>query len=165
MMQWFKWHYLANDADARQPTSSPLLADDLSGLPPATVITAERLREAGVPVTWRRFDGVMREFFGMAAVIDEAKDAVKLAADACEPRSRARSGRRELPRTCIKSIAEGTRPTIPLLRASPCKSCHGRELCREGLGEAPGGCPASPKVLLCGNYRTRMWPTAASKED
>ena len=70
-------------------------AKDLSGLPPAVVITAEsdplrdegemyakRLAEAGVSVNAKRFDGTMHEFFGLAGAIDEAADAVKLVADA-----------------------------------------------------------------------------------
>jgi acetyl esterase len=66
----------------------------LKGLPPATVITAqidplrsegqryaERLRQAGVPVRFRNFDGVTHEFFGMGAVVDTAKEAVSYAAE------------------------------------------------------------------------------------
>ncbi|MEZ4680193.1 MAG: superoxide dismutase family protein [Caldilineaceae bacterium] len=69
-----------------------MLADDLSGLPGATVITAEidplrsegeayavRLQEAGVDVTYQNFAGVTHEFFGMGAVLPAARDAVDLA--------------------------------------------------------------------------------------
>ncbi len=63
-------YYLADPSDATHPYASPLLADDLSGLPPAIVMTMEfdplrdegeaygrRLREAGVPTTMRRWEG------------------------------------------------------------------------------------------------------------
>ena len=64
--------YLARPADAIHPYASPLLAGDLSGLPPAHIMTAEfdvlrtegeeyarRLRDAGVPVTHQRFSGAL----------------------------------------------------------------------------------------------------------
>ncbi len=94
MMRWFWKHYLPSEAQGQNPYASPLRAQDLSGLPPATVITAEidplcsegeayadRLREAGVPVKARRFSGVTHEFFGMKALLGEAKEALSLAAD------------------------------------------------------------------------------------
>ena len=62
-MDWFGRLYLADDAHAAHPDASPVLASDLSGLPPAFVLTAEfdplrdegdayarRLAEAGVEV-------------------------------------------------------------------------------------------------------------------
>ncbi len=94
-MQWFWGHYLQNPADAANPYASPLRAADLSGLPPAMVITAEvdplrsegeayasRLQQAGVPVIYKHYDGVMHEFFSMPAVIDKAQQAVNDAAEA-----------------------------------------------------------------------------------
>ncbi|MCB0121311.1 MAG: alpha/beta hydrolase, partial [Caldilineaceae bacterium] len=88
-MHWFIQRYLQEPEDANDPYASPLLADDLSGLPGATVITAEidplrsegeayavRLQEAGVDVTYQNFPGVTHEFFGMGAVLPEARDAV-----------------------------------------------------------------------------------------
>lgn len=94
MMKWFWGHYLNTPADGASPDASPLRAQDLQGLPPATVITAEadplrsegkayadRLREAGVEVEYKNYDGMPHEFFGMTAVLDDSKDAVQLAAD------------------------------------------------------------------------------------
>ena len=37
---------------------------------------AERLKEAGVPVTAKRYDGLIHGFFGMGLVLDAAKTAV-----------------------------------------------------------------------------------------
>jgi len=93
MMAWFFEKYLKDPADGRSPWINLVGNEDLSGLPPATIITAqidplrsdgkryaERLRQAGVPVTYRNFDGVTHEFFGMGAVVRDAKQAVRLVA-------------------------------------------------------------------------------------
>jgi acetyl esterase len=88
-MIWFWNHYLRDESDARDPHASPLQAADLSGLPPALVITAEfdplrdegaayaeRLRQAGVPVVYSNYDGMIHGFFGMSLLLDKAKQAV-----------------------------------------------------------------------------------------
>ena len=88
-MRWFWGHYLSSDADGDNPLASVLRSKDLSGLPPAHVVTAEfdplrdegeayasRLREAGVAITASRFDGMIHGFFTMGAVMDAAVRAV-----------------------------------------------------------------------------------------
>jgi acetyl esterase len=85
-MEWFWDHYLRSPDDANNPYASPLKASDLSGLPPALVITAEfdplrdegaayadRLREAGVPVKASRYDGVIHGFFWMGGVVADGR--------------------------------------------------------------------------------------------
>lgn len=75
-MNWFMDHYLDGAVvDSRDPIVSPLLADDLSGLPPALVLTggfdplrdegnayAEALRAAGVPVDLREERSLVHAF-------------------------------------------------------------------------------------------------------
>ena len=93
MMAWFWNLYLRNEADGHNPYASPLRAQNLRGLPPALVLTAEfdplrdegeayaaRLREAGVPVVSTRYHGVIHGFFGMATALDQAKKAIEEAA-------------------------------------------------------------------------------------
>jgi acetyl esterase len=92
-MRFFWEQYLARAEDGANPYASPLRAKDLSGLPPAHVITAEydplrdegeayaaRLSEAGVPVRCDRYDGMVHGFFGFTEGIDRAREAVAEAA-------------------------------------------------------------------------------------
>ncbi len=94
-MEWFWNHYLRDDQDGKNPYASPLLAEDLSGLPPALVITAgfdplrdegeafaERLKAAGVPVESTRYDGMVHGFFWMPGVLAQAHVAIDQAANA-----------------------------------------------------------------------------------
>ena len=91
-LKWFYERYLNSPADGANPRFSVLRAN-LQGLPPATVINADidplrsegaayaqRLIAAGVKVDYRNYSGVTHEFFGMGAVLDEAKLAVAQAA-------------------------------------------------------------------------------------
>jgi acetyl esterase len=87
-MEWYRRQYLADLSEASHPYASPLRAADLAGLPPALVITAEldplrdegeaygsRLREAGVPATISRYDGVFHGFFALGTLLDAAEQA------------------------------------------------------------------------------------------
>jgi acetyl esterase len=89
-MAWFWNHYLRGAQDGSNPYANPTRASDLSRLPAALVITAgfdplrdegeayaEKLRQAGVPVTARRFEGLTHGFFNMTSQIDQAKTAVE----------------------------------------------------------------------------------------
>jgi acetyl esterase len=91
---WFRSCYVG-DRDPRDPKVSPVFAQDLSGLPPALVITTEydplrdegeayaaRLREAGVPAVVHRYEGQIHGFFALVGLIDDAAGAVDRAAAA-----------------------------------------------------------------------------------
>lgn len=93
LMEWFFRHYLSREADARSPWIS-LVSADYRGFPPVTIINAqidplqsegeelaERMRQAGVDVRQRTFPGVTHEFFGMAAVLEQAAQAQAMAAE------------------------------------------------------------------------------------
>ena len=92
LMKWFFDNYLPNPAAGSDPKIS-LVKANLKGMPATTVIGAEydplqsegkmladELQKAGVTVNYKNYDGVTHEFFGMAAIIPEAKQAQALVA-------------------------------------------------------------------------------------
>jgi acetyl esterase len=87
-IRWFLDQYLPDPSLRTDPRVSPLLAENLSGLPPAHVWTAgfdplrdegrayaERLAESGVPAGYRCLDDQVHGFFGMG-VLPEGLDLV-----------------------------------------------------------------------------------------
>ncbi|MEU0073934.1 alpha/beta hydrolase [Streptomyces sp. NPDC006332] len=95
-MQWFWDQYTTDEAERAQITASPLRAttEQLTGLPPALVITGEadvlrdegeayanKLREAQVPVTAVRFQGIIHDFVMLDALREThaAEAAITLA--------------------------------------------------------------------------------------
>ncbi|USZ66863.1 alpha/beta hydrolase [Halorussus salilacus] len=90
-LRWSWEHYLERDIDGMSPYASPLRARDLSGLPPATVLTAtfdplqeegiayaERLADHGVAVEHTNYDDMIHSFFTNVAEprVERAWEAV-----------------------------------------------------------------------------------------
>jgi len=104
-----RWHiesYVPSPEDRHRPDVSPLRADDLAGLPPALVITAEydplrdegeayaaRLAEAGVPAVATRYAGMIHGFVDLTrfdaaeAVLDQVAGALRRSFG-CQPPGR-----------------------------------------------------------------------------
>jgi acetyl esterase/lipase len=91
MMGWFVKNY-ASEAESADPRIS-LVKANLKGLPKTLIIGAEidplqtegklfadKLKDAGVDTEYKLYDGVTHEFFGMATVVPQAKEAQELAA-------------------------------------------------------------------------------------
>lgn len=92
MMAWFVKNALSSEGQAADPRIS-LVKANLSGLPKTLIIGAEidplqsegkmlsdKLNEAKVASEYKLYNGVTHEFFGMAAVVPQAKEAQALAA-------------------------------------------------------------------------------------
>lgn len=90
--------YLGPDAEAADPRVSPILADDLSSVPPALVVTVEfdplrdegaayaaKLAEAGIPVVHQDVAGLVHGTFDMLGLSETARiamaDAARVLAD------------------------------------------------------------------------------------
>jgi acetyl esterase len=91
-MVWFTNHYVGG-ADPKDPTISPYYADDVSGVAPAHIITAEfdplrdegeaygeRLMDAGVPVDVKRYEGMIHGFYGLGIITPVADEAIESSA-------------------------------------------------------------------------------------
>jgi acetyl esterase len=88
VIKWFSDHYLNGAADAADWRASPARAATLAGLPPAYVLTAgadplrdegneyaQRLKDAGVSVTYRSFPGQFHGFITMGKLLQQANVA------------------------------------------------------------------------------------------
>lgn len=93
MMEWFAKNYLGDLSKATDPRIS-LVKANLKGLPPTTIIAAEidplqtegklladKLKDAGVDAEYKLYSGVTHEFFGMATIVPDAKDAQRYASN------------------------------------------------------------------------------------
>ena len=93
LIHWFTNQYLAGH-DPRDPATSPLFAADVSGLPPALLVTAgfdplrdegsayaDRLRDAGCEVSYVCERGLVHGFLQMGGAVREARRAIDAAAD------------------------------------------------------------------------------------
>jgi acetyl esterase/lipase len=87
MMLWFVHNVINSESDLTSPLIDVVSAN-LSGLPPTAIVTAgidplrsdgeklaQKLHSAGVAVEHRNYRGATHEFFGMAAVVQAARDA------------------------------------------------------------------------------------------
>lgn len=88
-MCWYRNHYLCKQEHALLSFASPLLAKDVSRLPPALVITAEfdvlrdqgeayarRLQEAGIPIQCTRYPGMLHDFVIFPGLFGQARKAI-----------------------------------------------------------------------------------------
>ena len=86
-LAWYYEEYY--EGDTRDFRVSPVFADDLSGLPPTLIITAEhdtlrdegkayadRLQSSGVPTKYSCYSGMIHGFLQMAGLVDEAQAAI-----------------------------------------------------------------------------------------
>jgi acetyl esterase/lipase len=89
-IEWFAEHALPRGVNRRDPVISPRFAADLSGLPPAVIVTAgvdpftadaigygTALSSAGVPVTHLAYPGQIHSFVGMDRFFPAAGDAIR----------------------------------------------------------------------------------------
>ena len=90
IMDWFMGHYMGPEVDPTHVRLSPIKETDLSGLAPAIVITAgfdplvdqgecyaHRLKDAGVPVIYRCYDGLTHGFTAFTGAVPAADVACR----------------------------------------------------------------------------------------
>ncbi|MFP7476823.1 alpha/beta hydrolase [Terribacillus saccharophilus] len=90
LMNWFRSHYYRTEADRFHPYASPVHSDLLHALPPAAILTAqydplrdeaqayaELLKQEGVDVFVKNYEGLIHGFAGFTADVEEAHQAVE----------------------------------------------------------------------------------------
>ena len=96
-LDWFFERYLHDLGQRNDWRFAPMFAPDLRGVAPAWMglagcdllhdegaLYAERLRQAGVPVTLREWPGVTHDFIRMGRALPQAGQAIRSAADALQ---------------------------------------------------------------------------------
>lgn len=87
-LHWFMDNYIPDPQDRTDPRASPMLRENLKGLPPALIIAAEfdplvdeneayanRLKQAGVSTDYVCFPGMVHPFFTLGGVVEDAAKA------------------------------------------------------------------------------------------
>ncbi|MFD3557126.1 alpha/beta hydrolase fold domain-containing protein [Streptomyces goshikiensis] len=93
-LEWFWGLYLTTPDEGGDPRVSPARADDLAGLPPAVIVTAEhdplrdqgdryaqRLADAGVPVQHLPVRGAIHAFFSFTGSVQLSRDVLNQLGD------------------------------------------------------------------------------------
>jgi acetyl esterase len=94
-LHWFMDNYIPDTRDRKSPLASPMLRENLAGLPPALVISAEfdplvdenaayaeKLNAAGVETDYVCFAGMIHPFFTLGGVVEDSAKAEALVAAA-----------------------------------------------------------------------------------
>jgi acetyl esterase len=89
-LDWFNEMYVSSEADRLNPLGSPILANDVRGLPPALIIVAQydplrtdgehyahKLRDKGVAVQVSYYEGMLHNFLTFNPPFEQAKKAIK----------------------------------------------------------------------------------------
>lgn len=90
MMQWFRSHYFSNEDEIKQVYASPIFYQDFTGLPSATILTAQydplrdagsayavELEASGVNVTYKNYEDLIHGFANFIGFVPEAKQALE----------------------------------------------------------------------------------------
>jgi acetyl esterase len=106
-MDWFRENYFSSADEHTDPRASPILVTDLAGVAPAHVVTAgfdplrdegeayaDRLRDAGVPVTLRREPDLVHGFVNAVGLGGRAAEAAGAFATALRAGLRGAAGAR-----------------------------------------------------------------------
>ena len=88
-MDWYRDNYFGDPEDREDPRASPILAEEVAGLPPAHIVSAGfdplrdeaedyavRLRAAGVPTTLRRERDLVHGFVNAVGLGGRAREAM-----------------------------------------------------------------------------------------